>query len=87
MDTFFERKNKLINLVRADDTGEPLPNENEEGAAVAVEGSTRAPWPHGLASPLGCVALGGVVVAPVESAIAKRPVQVKFVGAAGVENW
>lgn len=49
----------------------PDPEEDED----EEEPSTRAPFPHGTASPLGCVAFGGGVVFPEASAIAKRVVQ------------
>ena len=58
-----------------------------DGAADALDGSARTPTPQGFASPFGCVALAGAVVVPSAAAIAKRPVQVRFAGAAGVENW
>ena len=57
-----------------------------DGGGVAVLGSTRAPKPQGIASPSGCVALGSLVVLPVASAMAKRPVHVRL-GALGDENW
>jgi hypothetical protein len=57
------------------------------GAATAVEGSTRAPTPQGMASPdSGWVALGGAVVWPEEDAMANRPVHV-WLAARGAENW
>lgn len=37
---------------------------------------TILPVPHGIAGPSGCLALGGDVTAPFESAMAKRVVQV-----------
>ena len=57
------------------------------GAATAEDGSTRAPFPHGIASPSGWFGLGAGTVLPVESEIVKRPVQVLVVGSEGVENW
>ena len=66
---------------------EPVEEEERyEGAATAVEGSTSAPVPHGMASPLGCVELAGSVVLPFASAIAKRVVQ-STEDDAGVVNW
>ena len=57
------------------------------GAATAVEGSTRLPEPQGMAEPSGWVLFAGSVVEPSEPAMVKRVVQVRFVGAAEVENW
>ena len=56
------------------------------GAGTASEGSTSAPVPHGMASPLGCVELAGSVVLPFASAIAKRVVQYVAVELGDV-NW
>lgn len=54
-----------------------LPALLAPGASTASEGFTRAPWPHGMLSPVsGWVALGGGVVAPAGSEIANRVVQV-----------
>ena len=47
----------------------------------------RTAKPQGIASPVGCVAFGGGVVAPEGSAIANRPVQKMFAGSAGEVNW
>lgn len=46
-----------------------------DGGGTALDGSTRAPLPQGIAEPSGWVAFGGGTVAPVASAMAKRPVQ------------
>jgi hypothetical protein len=56
-----------------------------DGGGTALDGSTRAPLPQGIASPSGWVAFGGGVVAPVASAMAKRPVQRR--SDALWENW
>ena len=63
------------------------PEARYVGAALAVEGSTRAPVPQGMAEPSGSVAFVGSVVVPSEAAIVKRVVQVRLEGAAGEENW
>ena len=69
-------------------TGEAVePEARYGGAALAVEGSTRAPVPQGMAEPSGSVAFVGSVVVPSEAAIVKRVVQVRLEGAAGEENW
>lgn len=47
---------------------------DEDEAAEAAE--TILPTPQGIAWPSGCLALGGVVTAPVVSAMANRVVQV-----------
>lgn len=60
--------------------------ERYDGAGTAVLGLVSAPVPQGIASPSGWVAFVGGVVAPVESAMANRPVHVWF-GDAGEENW
>jgi len=57
-----------------------------EGAGTAVAGSVSAPIPQGIGSPLGWVAFGAGVVAPLELAMANRPVQERFVEPAA-ENW
>lgn len=57
------------------------------GAATALEGSTRAPTPHGTGSLVpGWVALGAATVWPVAEAMVKRVVQV-LPGAPGAVNW
>jgi len=72
---------------------EPVPGEvvfpplRYGGAGLAVDGSSRAPIPQGIASPSGWFRFGAGTVPPVESAIVKRPVQVLVVGSEGVENW
>ena len=53
------------------------------GAGDALLGSDSAPVPNLI--PSACVS-GGSTVFPLASAMAKRPVQVRFVGAAGEEN-
>jgi len=58
-----------------------------EGGGVPCDGSTSAPRPQGMASPSGCVAFGGGVLAPLELAMMKRPVQVRLAGSEGEENW
>lgn len=67
--------------------GVVFPPLRYRGAALAVDGSMRAPVPQGMGSPSGCFGFGAGTVLPVESAIVKRPVQVREVGAAGEENW
>jgi hypothetical protein len=57
-----------------------------DGAGTALVGSVRAPVPQGIASPSGWVGFVGGTVAPVESAMANRPVHVWF-GDAAEENW
>ena len=52
-----------------------------------MDGSASAPTPHGIFAPPGCVSFAGGVVLPSAAAIVKRVVHVRFVGAAGVENW
>lgn len=54
---------------------------------VVVLTLPRTAFPQGIASPVGCVAFGGGVVAPVVSAIAKRPVQKILAGSAAEVNW
>lgn len=57
------------------------------GGGTAVEGSTRAPTPHGIAAFVpGWLGFGGGVVAPVGEAMVKRVVHVLFV-ASGAVNW
>lgn len=58
------------------------------GAAMAFEGSARAPRPQGmgLLEP-GCVALGGGVVAPESEAIVKRVVHATDVAESADVNW
>jgi hypothetical protein len=53
----------------------PLPPGRYDGGGTALDGSTRAPVPQGIAWPSGWVGFGAGTVAPVESAMAKRPVQ------------
>jgi len=56
------------------------------GAGTAEAGLERAPVPQGIGSPSGWVGFGGATVAPVESAMANRPVHVWF-GDETEENW
>jgi hypothetical protein len=57
------------------------------GGGTAVEGSTSAPTPQGIASLLpGCVGLAGGVVSPFAEAMVKRVVQV-LSGEPGAVNW
>lgn len=56
------------------------------GGATASEGSTRAPLPQGMGSPLGCFASVGGVLCPVASAIVKRVVHI-ISGLNGLVNW
>jgi hypothetical protein len=56
-----------------------------DGGGTALEGSWSAPLPQGIAWPSGWVAFGGGTVAPVASAMAKRPVQRR--SDALRENW
>lgn len=63
-----------------------LPAAPRTGAGVALEGSTKAPVPQGIASPPGCVAFSGSTVLPVASAIVKRVVHVMLV-VEGSVNW
>jgi hypothetical protein len=63
-----------------------LPPLRYGGAATALVGSVRAPFPQGIGWPSGWLALGGGTVAPVASAMAKRPVQVRLFEL-GEENW
>jgi len=60
--------------------------ERYEGAGTAVDGSVSAPNPQGIGSPLGWTAFAGGTVAPVELAMANRPVHERFEEAADV-NW
>ncbi len=57
-----------------------------DGGGTAVDASTSAPIPQGVFSPSGCAAFGGGMVAPVESAIANRPVHV-LAETFGAVNW
>lgn len=78
-----------VPLADVDETGLvvlPLP-ARYDGAGTAVDGSVSAPVPQGIGCPLGWFAFGGGTVAPVESAMANRPVHVRSVGAAGELNW
>lgn len=71
------------------DEAEPvvlLLKERYDGAGTALDGSASAPVPQAIGCPLGWTEFGGGTVAPVESAMANRPVQVRF-GAAGDVNW
>ena len=52
-----------------------------------MDGSVSAPTPHEIFCPSGCVSFAGGVVDPSAPAIVKRVVQVRFLGAAAVENW
>ena len=63
------------------------PPERCEGAATAVEGSTSAPVPQGMAKPSGWEAFAGSVVLPSAPAMVKRVVQVRAETFAGEENW
>jgi len=76
-------------LADGDETGVELllPPGRYDGGGTAVDGSTSAPVPQGIGCPLGWFAFGGGTVAPVELAMANRPVHVRFVGAAGELNW
>jgi hypothetical protein len=65
----------------------PLPPGRYDGGATALDGSARAPVPQGIAWPSGWVAFGAGTVAPVESAMAKRPVQRRSVAFPLYENW
>ena len=56
------------------------------GAGTAEAGLESAPIPQAICSPSGWLAFGGGTVAPVESAMANRPVHVWF-GDEAVENW
>lgn len=58
-----------------------------DGAGTAEDGLASAPVPQGIGCPLGWFAFDGGTVAPVESAMANRPVHVRLVGAAGELNW
>jgi len=62
-----------------------LLTERYEGAGTAVDGSVSMPVPQGIASPSGWLEFAGGTVAPVESAMANRPVHEWF-GDAIVEN-
>jgi len=64
-----------------------LPPGRYDGGGTALDGSERAPVPQGIASPSGWVGFGAGVVAPVESAMVKRPVQRRSVTLAAWENW
>ena len=57
-----------------------------DGAGTAEAGLESAPVPHAISSPSGWVAFGGGTVAPVESAMANRPVHERFEDKAEV-NW
>ena len=52
-----------------------------------MDWSTSAPAPQGIFWPSGCVSFAGEVVVPSAAAIVKRVVHVRFLGAAGLENW
>jgi hypothetical protein len=65
----------------------PVPPGRYDGGGTALDGSARAPVPQGIAWPSGCVAFGAGTVAPVGSAMAKRPVQRRSVALALWENW
>ena len=54
---------------------EPVPPGRYDGGGTALEGSARAPLPQGIPSPSGWVGFGAGTVLPLESAMAKRPVQ------------
>ena len=60
----------------------PLPASRYVGAGVAEDGSVSAPFPQAIPSVFSVAS----VDEPSVPAIVKRPVQVKLVGAAGVEN-
>lgn len=57
-----------------------------EGAATAVEGSTSAPTPQGMAWPSGCVVLGAATTFPSVLPMANRVVQVRLAAPLAV-NW
>lgn len=63
-----------------------FPAGTPAGGGVAEAGLTRAPVPHGMASPSGCVGLVGAVEAPDASASANRVVH-KVSLEAGLVNW
>jgi len=64
-----------------------LPPGRYDGGGTALDGSARAPAPQGIGSPSGWVGFGAGTVAPVESAMAKRPVQIRSEALAAWENW
>jgi len=65
------------NVVEFDDELEAA----KDGSATALEGSTSLPVPQGITTPFSVVEFVAVVVAPVDEAMANRPVpvQVKFI--------
>ena len=80
------------------DAEEPEAEDVPEGVALApvprycgggttLDWSTSAPAPQGIFWPSGCVSFAGGVVVPSAGAIVKRVVHVRFLGAAGLENW
>lgn len=77
-----------VPLVPGGDKDEPvvLPPVMYDGAGTAFDGSASAPVPQGICCPLGWAAFGGGTVAPAASAMANRPVHVRF-GEAGEVNW
>jgi hypothetical protein len=66
---------------------EPVPPGRYDGGGTALEGSARAPLPQGIASPSGWVGFGAGTVAPLASAMPKRPVQRRSEALAAWENW
>ena len=64
-----------------------LPPVRYLGGGTTLDWSTSAPTPHEIFWPSGWVSFAGVVTEPSDAAIVKRVVQVRFLGAAGVENW
>jgi len=79
-----------------EETAELMPDgaaEDEEfvpdtpgGGGLAVEGSTSAPIPQGMGSPLGCFSLAGSSVWPSGAVMMKRVVQV-LTDVPGAVNW
>lgn len=63
-----------------------LPLTRYDGGGTALDGSASAPVPQGIACPLGWTEFGGGTVVPDASAMANRPVHVRF-GEAGEVNW
>ena len=63
------------------------PPERYDGAATAVEGSTSAPVPQGMAEPSGWEAFARSVVMPSAPEMVKRVVQGRAETSAGEENW
>jgi len=89
LEVVVEEVTEDVPLADGDETGVELllPPGRYDGGGTAVDGLTSAPVPQGIACPLGWFAFDGGTVAPVELAMANRPVHVRFVGAAGELNW